>query len=490
MKKIYYLLSLGFLAAMTMGCNDWLDVNPRSQIKSETMYETEAGFKLALNGAYIKMGGSELYGKNTTMLMADGLTRTWNITGLATTSLLYGVSTHNYTLTNVEAGIKTVFLNYYSTIAQLNDLLANLETTDVAFEYNNDKIIKAEAMGLRAFLHLDVLRFFGPVPSKADDNSLAIPYVTELTNDTQKLLSKSWKQVAEDIERDLTDAETLLKQYDPLVYNSVDSLKQTLYLGKGPMPKDSWQLYRQGRFNYYAVLGTKARFYHWIGNKEQAVKYAKMVIDSKKFTLCTEAYFSTTSVDLTLYKEHLFGIHNPDLQSIVEPLFATTKASLTPISVASLNTAYESTVHSGDIRYVVNRYWQEKTYDSSVKVIHFYKYTGNGYISASNRLPLLKYVEMYLILTEDLPLDKAKDYFVEYRQSRALSSTIDATSMADEAAVIARLEKEYRKEFMGEGQMFFFYKKHDYAKYTWPAAYTLPANAYVLPKPKEMSDFE
>jgi hypothetical protein len=190
-----------------------------------------------------------------------------------------------------------------------------------------------------------------------------------------------------------------------------------------------------------------------------------------------------------MFSEHLFGIHNPDLQSIIESSFKTSSATLTQTE-ANLRIAYENTVHVNDIRYRVPRYWEMKTYQNGATMNHFKKYTGTDQIPTNNRVPLLRLAEMYLILIEDLPVSEAEPYFITYRIARALDASIDKSSTADEAAVLSRLEKEYRKEFYGEGQMFFFYKKHNYTRYTWPTTFVLPADAYVIPKPKGQISFE
>ncbi len=106
-------------------------------------------------------------------------------------------------------------------------------------------------------------------------------------------------------------------------------------------------------------------------------------------------------------------------------------------------------------------------------------------------VPLIRMAEMYFILMEYMPLAEAKEYFKTFRIARNMSPTID-NSLITEADILLRLEKEYRKDFLGEGQMFFFYKKHGYLKYTWPSNYTLPNGiaSYVIPKPKSQSKFE
>lgn len=473
------------LSVVTLtSCNDWLDVSPREEIKSDEIYKTESGYKMVLNGVYIDIAEASLYGKNTTMYFPELLAR--NFTIPSTAGEQKSIGTYDFTYGDVETLISNIYKNYYAAIAQLNDLVENLDHPSSQFTYNNDKLLRGEALGLRAFLHLDVLRYFGPVPTTATDGDEGVPYVTTITNKTTPLLSKTYREDIDLILKDLDSAESLLGEYDPIVTNSVDSLKSSRYLGVNNMPKDDWQLYRQGRFNYYAVLATKARLYHWIGDKAKAVEYAKKVVDSKKFALVNGANISKS---LDMYPEHIFGLENPDLQSIVEPLFGANSAALTQ-TTTYLNKIYESTVNVNDIRYANNRYWMEKTLSNGAKTRLFFKYTGNDNVETDNRVPLIRLAEMYLILVEDNSLEAAKPYFSEFRIARALDASTEETSMANETTLQSRLEKEYRKEFMGEGQMFFYYKRHDVQQFTTPSKFTVPKGGYVIPKPKGQIDFE
>ena len=487
MKKAYYPI-LFLLLALCSACNDWLDVNPRSQIKGEELYKSEDGFKKALNGVYINIAKEGLYGRQTTMYFTDALARLWKDPSL-NTDVLYAINRFDYTHQNVEPLISSIFLTYYNSIAQLNDLLKNLdERTDVTFRYNTDKLLRGEALGLRAFLHLDVLRMFGPMPQTATDGTLAVPYVTEITNETSKLVSKTWGEVFTLMEKDLLDAKALLEEYDPGVTATMRQLEDTYYIGTEGMPEDEWQYFRHGRFNYYAVLGTLARMYHWKGDKEQAAAYARQVIESEKIPLATEETLSQSGSALVMYDEHLFDIDNPDLQDIVEPLCATQTASLNQ-DEGALDVAYESDVHNSDIRYRNRRYWETVTYQQSV-INHFRKYTGNNTNASANRVPLLRSVEMYFILKEDAPIAELQTWLDPYIVARSLTRTAIEGTLTTESEIVAFLEKEYRKEFYGEGQLFYFYKRHGYTAYTWPSSYTLPQNALVVPKPDGLTDFE
>lgn len=490
MKKIYYLL-LSLATISLTGCNDWLDVSPRSQIEGDALFKTEEGFKQALNGVYIKLGQSGLYGDQASCYIPETLAQMWTIPSKNSNLAMYSLGNYDFTESSTESTISNTFKEYYNAIAQLNDILANLKTNKdgVNFEYNNDKLIEGEILGLRAFLHLEVLRFWGPIPEKATDSESTIPYVTEVTNDVSKLRSKSWNEVITALEKDLNESEDILKVYDPMTYADVDSLNSlqsySYFVGQGTMPKDEWQMLRKGRFNYYATLGTKARFYHWIGNKEQAVKYAQLIVDEQKFSLCTE---STVKGSLTMYPEHLFGVENVNLLDIIQTKYASSNAIYTQ-KKTSVESCYESSLHTNDIRYTNSRYWKEVSYNG-ITVNTFFKFIGSDNVESDKRVPLIRLAEMYLILIEDLPLTEAKTYFTTYRTARGLSSSIDESSMATEDDRLARLEKEYRKEFYGEGQTFFFYKKHNYTTLTWPKTFNVPANGYVIPKPKGMSNFE
>lgn len=499
MKNI--LTIFGLTAAMALSsCNDWLDVRPRTEMKEEDMYAVEDGFKSALTGAYIQLASSSLYGKTSSVDIPEFLARNWTIPSSATdkTKYPYNLANYNYTHAEVKPQLEAMWEKYYTCVAHLNNVLFNLKHSGAVFSYHNDKLIEGEALGLRAFIHLELLRFYGPVPSIAQSGDKGIPYVKEMTKDPNKLVSLTYGEVLEHILNDLDAAEEILQDVDPIFLNSM------LYLNTPSLawpvnpeekPKDEWQFYRQTRLNYYAVLGIKARYYHWIGDKDNAVKYAKMVIEATnktdekvKFELVDESYYTSSSRSLVMFPECLFAVENPDLQKVMLPLFKEEDATLQQ-KAASVKLAYESDVHPDDIRNKGIRYWEEKTYQNSQKVNHFRKYTGSDYFASTTYVPLLRAAEMYLILIEDLPLEEAKAYFHTYRVARNLTSIVE-DELVSENAVLSRLEKEYRKEFFGEGQMFFFYKRHNYKEFSWPGKFAVPDGVYVLPFPDSQTAFE
>lgn len=497
MKK-YNILFLSLLLLLFAACESWLDVSPRQEMKQEQMLENEEGYKSVLTGVYILMASESLYGRNMSYYFTDYLARVWT-PGQATSTRNkedHYIPNWDFKHINVEPIIDNIWKTYYSCIVQLNDILENIDASRSMFANNNYELIKGEALGLRAFLHLELLRLFGPIPEEVAAEKLAIPYVKESTLDPGLLISLPYEEVCNRIINDLNEAEELLK-VDPIISSSNSNLNSTNRFDTWETkPADSWQMARQVRFNYYAVKGTKARYYHWTGNPEEAVRFAKEVVEAKnddgtlKFRLSNANDYSNSKdypINLVMLSEHLFGLHNPSFQTQIQPYFKSSNSRLSQTESA-ITEAYEK--NTLDIRNVNGRYWQKKNYPNNVVVNHFLKYSGNDKLTAVDKIPLLRLAEMYFILIENLPLGSIDTYLDEYAVSRNIAQLIGSITSSGE--LISRLEKEYRKEFMGEGQLFFFYKKHRYEVLTWPSNFRIPeAYAdYEIPKPSSQTVFE
>ena len=128
-------------------------------------------------------------------------------------------------------------------------------------------MVKGEALALRAMLHFDMLRLFGPVYSK-DSDKKAIPYYTKQTNTPEPILTA--EEVAGQVAADLEDARTLLAN---------DPVKTEGTLMSGAQDGTSnFMRYRALRLNYYAVEALLARVCLYMGDKKDAFKYASDVI--------------------------------------------------------------------------------------------------------------------------------------------------------------------------------------------------------------------
>ena len=500
MKKTIYsiMLLIGSAFALT-SCSDWLDVSPKTEVREGELFSTEAGYRNAMSGVYILLGQKPLYGVQASMYVPEFLAHTWTTPSESTDASAFYLAKNDYTNSNVESTLDDLWSNYYNAIAQINNILTNLQSSSVAFTGNQRQIMEGELYGLRAFLHLDLLRFFGPVPSQTDGATACIPYVKTLTTDVANLKSESYDAVKADIISDLDKAESLLATSDPIVESraSADDPARSDDADEANVDLDDNDIYRQLHFNYWAVIGAKARYYYWIGDKEKAADYARKVIEAKDkagkqvFALCNEAYYSAHSnANLTMKMEQLYGVYNSSYQNDIYRAYYSTSNPLFTQNEEYVKTAYESTLYPDDIRFKSSRYWKSQMADNAIITeYHFLKYAFNGSWYGYNTVPVMRLSEMYFILFECASIADMKPYFATWRLSRGLDASIDAT-LTTESAVVSRMEKEWRKEFMGEGQMFFFYKKHNYQAYTWPTAYTVPTGAYQLPKPMSQTMYE
>lgn len=493
-----YNLIYTVLLTLCVSCSDWLDVRPRTEMKEEDMYATENGFQNVLIGAYIRMATSDLYGENTTIKVPELLAQHWQTSTSSTVEkTLDNIRKFNFKDENVKEVIGNVWVQYYKTIANLNSMLKEMEGKEALFIAGDYDLIKGEALGLRAFLHFDILRLWGPVPGNNVNSSLlAIPYLTEMTKDPNKALPLSYGKVLEMILTDLEEAERLLTK-DPIIEYRNSVLNPGISVDDSKRPEDEFWYYRQNRFNYYAVKATKARYYRWTGDYAKAVIYANEVIgalnpedDSQKFVLANSVVDKTQDNEIgdrIMSCEHIFSLHNPLFEDIIRPLFIDFGGYTQ--KMAYITTAYEITVNPNDIRFDKENYWEEKSIPLTGSMQNMFKKFWINETTSTQLVPLIRLSEMYFIVMECGTIEEAQDKFRAFRISRNMDSSIES-ELTDATAVQRRLEKEYRKEFYGEGQMFFWYKRHNTTKLTWPVALEIESSQFVLPRPNSQTVFE
>jgi hypothetical protein len=241
---------------------------------------------------------------------------------------------------------------------------------------------------------------------------------------------------------------------------------------------------RNRRMNYYAVLGLKARVLLYKGDKPGALAAARLVIEEAgKWFPWTAAGLTLPGIqdpDRTFSSEVLFGVQNYDLYNQQKNLFAAViepSKILAPIP-QTLAQIFEN--NENDYRLRIN--WVSgaaagKAYKTFVK----YDDVLNKSLLFRNHQPLLRISEMYYIAAEcSSDPNQALQYINTVRENRGLNNLQSPVSINDV------LQKEYRKEFWGEGQTFFYYKRNAVANI--PSALNnqeVPMNAltYVVPLP-------
>lgn len=277
MKRTIYYMIIGYLLLGT-GCSDWLSVNPKDKVEQKEMFSDENGFKNALIGNYIMLKDSKLYGKTLTMEFCENLAQHWKTNPQAIDGY---TAAYDYKNTEVEELIEEIYGKFYNTIVNINNLLDYVDNGVLTSDMHD--LIKGEALAMRAFCHLDILRLFGPIPGEQTKDRI-LSYVRTVSKNYHEV--NTWEEYVGYLEKDLNDAEVLLKEVEEKGMN------------------DEFFSYRQNRLNYWAVLALKARFYLWIQDKSQAAEYAGRVIANKDFRLNQGTDFAAK--DNIASPEHLF----------------------------------------------------------------------------------------------------------------------------------------------------------------------------------------
>ncbi len=434
MKK--YIIGICLCTIFFSSCSNWLNVDPKTTVKEEEVFSRELGFKEALTGVYIKMASTGLYGRDMTYGFIDILGRRYTP---GSDDYLYYV----YPSDKNENRVGSIWGEMYNIIANLNNILYYCDKNRHVFTTENYyEIIKGEALGLRAFLHFDLLRMYGPIYSE-HPTLKRIAYRTEFNKDVQAMDPSS--AVVDSVIADLKRAEALLADTDPLYFDF-----PTTTLEESNMAGDRFLVYRHKRMNLYAVKAMLARVYLYAGDKTEAGNYAKQVINSEQFELLNK------DNDVLRSKEIIFSIYIDDFDQQVAKWMTTTSYT---VNEEHLKLIFDVT-HDGMNDF---RLKEGVSFESTNSGMRMLKYNqDNKWPSTENTIVLIRLAEMYYILAEcAATAEEAAGYLDVVRGVRG----IDPVSDRSELNRLNEIEKEYRKEFYGEGQLFFFYKRHAYKSF-------------------------
>ena len=448
MKRIITYLAAVSLLIMT-SCDGWLGVKPYDKISQDELLSTEAGFIKLLNGIYIELNSDMLYGGAMTVEMIEMMGGAYVI---GTDNAMWGnfsdLASYKYGTEYWRARMNETWNKAYSLILNCNLLLENLESTNVKFTGDNYKVIKGEALALRAMLHFDMLRLFGPVYSR-NPQLESIPYYKRYSVTPNAILPAS--EVAAEIINDLLEARILLSN-DPV---------RTLGT-RMDAPSDgssTFMYYRNLRLNYYAVTALLARSGLYFGDRVAAYKYSTEIIEdaASVFPFVDKSLVtgSPDDPDRIFSSEVIFALTHSQRNKLFKNYFDPSRI---PNYVFRMdNDLMSNIVYGGgaltggnqdDYRYRVN--WV-----STGANRYFYKYSDmvdSGNIR-NTMIPMIRLGEMYLIAAESRSEDIGAGvvYVNTLRSNRGVANL--------QALTKETLQYEYIRELYGEGQLFFMYKR-------------------------------
>jgi hypothetical protein len=468
MKRTSILLFLSIL--IMTGCKKYLTVQPESSYTELQVYSNERAVQQALNGLYNDLADNDLYGANLTLSAVEILGQRYNLTS-SSLYTYYNLQSCAYTQDSVKGVFEGLWQKGYGTILNANKFISMMDGTvksGVLTQPHADQM-KGEAIAIRALIHLDLLRLFGPIYSQAP-TQIAIPYYRRADGNTQPLLPA--KQVLDSALADFSQAQTLLAG-DPVITSGV-VFSQDFYSGN-----------RNQRMNYYAVKGLMARALLWGGNTAAAHDSAKSVLNQgeKWFPWLKDSIArALIDPDRISSPEVLFGLYNINLYTNQLAYFSSALLDANILAPQSTRLANIFESNTNDYRYTTpnSTTWQinGKSYPT------FFKYADIATPTKPWRFlqPLLRKSEMYYIVAETDPSPAVSIAALD--TVRFHRGVINLTASA---VIATEVQKEYQKEFWGEGQLFFYYKRNN--KTSVPAGTSGTANVsmtaakYVVPLP-------
>ena len=150
MEKI---ILLACISLFFLGCGNFLDINPESEVVNDDMFSTAEGVEDALYGVYMSMVKEDMYGGDMSVLIPELLGQNF----VTDDGYLIYVSRLDNENSYARNMTKKMWQGSYLVISYLNNIIENLEQKSVKdFKYYN--LYRGEALGLRAAIHFDLLR--------------------------------------------------------------------------------------------------------------------------------------------------------------------------------------------------------------------------------------------------------------------------------------------------------------------------------------------
>lgn len=492
-KKSGWLLSVAFLTlslSTLSSCDDWLDVRGENIQKEQDQYESYKGFRDALTGCYMTMGDQSIYGLKMTMTDIENLASLWYLSTSAETQtpLKYYLTHHDYSKTQTQTAVKSMFGGLFKTVVSANVLMKNLEENGANIQDNQARdVMLGETYAIRAYCQLDVLRLFGQLP-QGGSKTVKLPY-SYTTSIDEIPAYFSYSEYVSNLKKDIERAESLLKDQDPINRYSFNTLNSA--------PSDVLDLYyyRQSRLNYWAVRALHARMCLYLGETAEAHTIALDVIKSGTVSLSgisdlqnrynalpSECLFYLSKYNVNDYANNylkgnatadspLYAEHYMITETMLEDLYASI-----PGSTASHNRYLNewnrvAFNNAGVPSPTLKKYY----YDPSTT-------SANSLMTKHQIIPMLRLSETYLIAIEtSTSLEEAQELYDTYMSACAFPKEL-YEPFATIEEVRLEMPNEYRREFFGEGQMFYTYKRLAAKNMLWNND-EITENDYIIPLP-------
>jgi hypothetical protein len=298
----------------------------------------------------------------------------------------------------------------------------------------------------------------------------------------------------EQIIADLKEAQRILEEVDKeskMNANSrfnINEVSQSQFAGS-----------RGYRLNYYAVTAELARVYLYAGKNAEAYAEAKKIIDEESETGYFKASTSSSGFrngNMKMYNDIIFGLYSPKelVEWDQEINHGSDGSSEEHYLCLDSEVAKELYGDEKDSDWRFKYQLEEMYYGYYYRTLKYYKQTESTTVGITNNqtIPMIRMSEVYYIAAEaifDTNPQEAQGYLELVKKGRGVSKKFD--NVTNKSEFINLLVNDARREFLGEGQIFYMYKRLNR---------TMPASSYysnpvlptdenmILPKPDSESN--
>ena len=282
-----------------------------------------------------------------------------------------------------------------------------------------------------------------------------------------------YNQFVEQIFTDFNAALSLFSEWDPARTFGLSMLNSF----NGNLSGDVFLNCRRFRFNYYAVKALMARLYLYLGQTDKAYDMAMQVINDK--LIGELAAVGTTNKALP--SECLLALTNTNIKNNMS-MFEADGHFLTQTHFNDLFSGRTITTNNR-----AQNVWNPNDVSNEMqRIARFLKYeqpenetTTEDMTLNKQVVPLIRLSEMYLIAIETAPdLETANALWTPYQEARnEIPVPLTAENLQDEILM------EYQREFFGEGQMFYVYKRLKSKNMMWKTDREVSEQDYIVPLP-------
>lgn len=266
MKSIYKIqFILLFLAFAAVSCEDYLDVEPETQVASSSVFQTEDGALAALNGIYTSLKLKGLYGTDFAVIgdasSDNGLIPSDREDAGANSDRM----PHAYLL-NLNANTTSILWDdAYILINNTNTFLEGIDgVSDMSDEAKAQAI--AEVRVIRAYAHFCLMQVFAQDYNfTADQSHPGVPVITA-TGASNQPVRNTVSEVFDFIFQEFNEALPDLRNS-----NAIERSGDDFYF-----------------INYFAALGLRAKMYFYTANYPAALNDANEVINSGRYSLISQ----------------------------------------------------------------------------------------------------------------------------------------------------------------------------------------------------------